>query len=202
MKKLFTLIALGFAALTGLQAQRASSETEWIGRVGLNIMNAAGKDSKGLSNKIGYDLSAAFNKPIGTSGLYWGMDLGLGSRGYSAEEGDYEFKHIAHNIRWSPFMLGYKYAIADDWKLDGHIGAFASFDYAGKEKEEWEDESDEWKIGDWDDYHRFDAGLTVGIGVWYDRFNLDFTYQRGFVETWKDTKLYQSNFRLALGIVF
>ena len=55
------------------------------------------------------------------------------------------------------------------------------------------------KIGDWDDWKRFDAGMNIGVGIWYDRFNFDITYQRGFIKTWESNT---SNVLIRLGVAF
>ena len=53
------------------------------------------------------------------------------------------------------------------------------------------------------DYNHFDAGMNIGVGVWYDRFNLDLTYQRGFIDAFSDTDGFKtSNFMIRLGIAF
>jgi hypothetical protein len=62
-------------------------------------------------------------------------------------------------------------------------------------------------MGDWEDeldieWNRFDAGMNIGFGIWYDRFNLDFTFQRGFVEAATDSEAYTSNIMLRLGVAF
>ncbi len=58
--------------------------------------------------------------------------------------------------------------------------------------------------------------MEIGVGVWYKRFNLDFTYRRGFIKPieytgeWVDDYagidskpgVYNSNFMLRLGIAF
>lgn len=65
-----------------------------------------------------------------------------------------------------------------------------SFDFAGTYTEdEWEisdGEKETWKEswGFTDEYvdgYRLDAGLQLGIGVWYKKINLNFTWQRGFM---------------------
>lgn len=53
------------------------------------------------------------------------------------------------------------------------------------------------------DYNHFDAGMNIGVGLWYDRFNLDFTYQRGFIDVFSDLDgIKTSNFMIRLGIAF
>lgn len=84
------------------------------------------------------------------------------------------------------------------------IGAFVSCDYTSKMKGDGEDIS--WSdFADYSgvDYNRFDAGLNLGVGVWYDRFNLDFSYQRGFIDVFTDLDgVKSSNFMIRLGVAF
>lgn len=152
------------------------------------------------SARVGYDIIAGFNKNFGKSNAYWGMEFGLGSRGgnyvYKAENDERSRCDKAYvnsyNIKYTPFTVGYKYPITDDIKIDAHLGIFLSFDFAGtytedewrkdynNDNESW-DENDSWGLTD--DYvegYRFDSGLQLGIGAWYGKFNLNFTWQRGF----------------------
>ena len=217
MKKFMSLVA-ALLLCVGAQAQIVSSSSRSIKvenapstsqkyvRLGVGFMNLAG-DNEGLSSKTGYDVAFGFQKPLANvNGLYWGLELALGSRGFTidAEDDDYDIKHILHNVRFSPFTFGYKYALTDDVKLDAHLGAFASFDYAGKAKCDDEDI----KLGDWDDnyldWNRFDAGMQIGFGAWYKNYNLDFTYHRGFVKAidYDGLDTYTSTFMIRLGIAF
>ena len=87
--------------------------------------------------------------------------------------------------------------------VDAHLGAYVSCDYVGKikEKESYQGDSEETSVnmGDWEDWKRVDAGMNIGVGIWYDRFNLDFTYQRGFIKTWECNT---SNVLIRLGVAF
>lgn len=212
MKKILILFALITSICTGIQAQIVSSrsvgiestpqrpsETMWYLRGGLNMNGFVGDGADGLDRKAAYNITIGFQKPITDIGAYWGMDFGLSSRGAKEDE----LKILTNNIQVSPFTFGWKYGITDDFAIDGHIGAFIGFDYIGKMK--YDDESI--NMGDWEDdlgieWNRFDAGMNIGFGVWYDRFNLDFTFQRGFVEAIKDGEIYTSNIMLRLGIAF
>ena len=63
----------------------------------------------------------------------------------------------------------------------------------------WGDYADYMEV----DYNHFDAGMNIGVGVWYDRFNLDLTYQRGFIDAFSDADGFKtSNFMIRLGIAF
>ena len=186
MRKSLLLFVMTLLVCSGIQAQIVSSrsvgiestpqrpsETMWYLRGGLNM--------------------------AGFAGAYWGMDFGLGSRGWKIDE----LKTMTNNLQVSPFTFGWKYGITDDFFIDGHIGGFISFDYLGKMKYDGESIS----MGDWEDeldieWNRFDAGMNIGFGIWYDRFNLDFTFQRGFVEAATDSEAYTSNIMLRLGVAF
>ncbi|MDE7025058.1 MAG: PorT family protein [Paramuribaculum sp.] len=271
MKKLFlaamvALTAMGanaqIARSTMFQAPERENKTMWYIRAGVSINNAvmngnlkddykdeSGKVDTGLGSKAGYDVEFGFNKGIGNSGAYWGMEFGFGTRGYSQKlentesgsYGNYSYTEtditkeslIAHRFKFTPVMFGYKYSLTDKIKLDAHLGAFISVDMAGTLKNESEyswtnnydssenefgKESESFGIGDlkteegegW--YNRFDAGIQAGIGVWYGRWNLDFTYERGFCsmynfetkwgQTEKSYSVASSNLLIRLGFAF
>lgn len=214
MKKIFMLMA-AVALSIGAQAQIVSSRSSSTFRVGektvtpkenisyvrfgLDMSKPVGGDveSDYVKAKPCYDAVYGFNNGI-KGGLYWGMEWGLGSRGYKVKHSD--FKLFAHNFRWTPFQIGYKYAITSDIKLDAHFGGFVSFDYTGK----FSDGDDSVNI--WDDdvegYKQFDGGIQLGFGVWYQNFNLDFMWQRGFAKWQEDTDMYNRGLMLRLGIAF
>lgn len=135
------------------------------------------------------------------------MAFGLGSRGYKFEVDGMEMNVMAHAVEVSPFTFGWKYGLTEAVKVDVHLGVFARADYTGKAKLKNKKQEKSVGMGDWEeeldvDWNRFDVGLNAGFGVWYDRFNLDFTYQRGFVEAAKDSELYTSNLLIRLGVAF
>ena len=162
-----------------VKTQKQASNTQWFLRAGLNIMNLNGDGVEADSN-IGYNATFGYQKPMG------------------------EMKCIAHNIQYSPFTFGWKIGVADNLSIDPHLGVFASYDYTSKMKESgesisWGDFADYLEV----DYNHFDAGMNIGVGLWYDRFNLDFTYQRGFIDVFSDLDgIKTSNFMIRLGIAF
>ncbi len=203
---------------TFTQAPKEKGKTEWFVRLGLSCNNLTGsamseakkifkeemkeydsdeKVSCKFSPRVGYDITTGFNKYFGKTNVYWGMELGLGTRGgaytYKYDWEDYKENQKcyvnSYNVKYTPFTVGYKYPINDNIKIDAHLGIFLSFDFAGTYTEdEWEiydGEKETWKesCGFTDEYvdgYRFDAGLQLGIGVWFNKFNLNFTWQRGF----------------------
>lgn len=117
---------------------------------------------------------------------------------------------------WNPEMSRlYGQSIGEEAryrKKDILLGAYVSFDYTGKIKDEWKEDGEKceasFSMGDWDDvaedigadsWKRIDAGMNIGVGLWYSRFNLDFTYQRGFIKTWEANT---SNVLIRLGVAF
>lgn len=174
-------------------------------RLGLNFMHYVGDGvEESGDGKLGYDLTFGFQKPVGPHGLYWGMEYGLGSRGDKYSEDGYKDSYMCHNIHFSPFQIGFKYNISGKWSVDPHLGVFVSADYTGKHKWEFdfykEHKEESESMGDWEDYNRVDVGMRVGAGVWYGRFNLDLTWQRGFLDSFDDVQ--SSNLMLRFGLAF
>lgn len=180
----------------------------------------------------GFDVSIAFNKSIKQMPVYWGMELGIANRGYKAEAewhsgkfssfGDYIGHHIkqnqsltAYDIYLTPIMFGYKYELLSNMTIDAHLGGFASVDFAGELKNyeyDWQTSSGhdrekesthKTNISDISSYRRFDAGLNIGVGFWYGHFNIDFTWQRGFVNVFDfDATMHSQSLKLRLGYAF
>lgn len=217
MKKIFlTLMALvavmavnaqiyGYSS-TSVKSDKIQSDgnTTWFVRAGLNIMSADfdGEDS---DNAFGYDINVGFQKPFTDLGFYWGMEMGLFSRGYTLEDsydGCDESTYIGHSLSFSPVTLGFKYDInvLGGITLDAHAGAFISYTYG---------ESSECDCGDIDEDEWFgggdclDYGCKVGIGAWWkNKYNLDFSYQRGFNDSWFEEDGHFSSFTVSLGYAF
>ena len=134
MKKLLSLAA-AFLLCAGVQAQIVSSrsvsiksaqkqpsETQWFLRGGLNVMKMTGDGAEDTGSKLGYNFVYGFQKPLGSVGTYWGMEFGLGSRGWKVEENESDYEYslslMAHNVQVSPFTFGYKYNITDALAVD------------------------------------------------------------------------------------
>ena len=220
MKKIMFLLVV-FASLASItnaqivtsdtrrrvEVEKEPSESMWYARFGLNMMKCGGdvSDFKDyIKSNLGYQIVWGFEKPLGP--LFWGMEFGLGSRGFKLKEDNYEFKVTAHNAVFSPFNIGYKHPITDDLSVEAHIGAYVAGDYFGKIKETDGNESDDWSIYDAEDYTFPDAGMQFGFGVWYSSIGLDLLFQKGFLN-WTgdldaDAKLHTSNFMVRLGVKF
>ncbi len=167
---------------------RKEKKTTWYFKPGFSVMTMGGDGAEDCGSKVGYNMDFGFQRTIKQKGAYWGMELGLGSRGFSFDT-EYTYKKttyeesgsaIAHNVQFSPFTFGWMVNLGCDGKLrlDPHIGMFASCDYTSKISI---DDGDSY---DWDDFcdNVYDVGMNLGVGIWYSRFNFDITWQRGFVD--------------------
>lgn len=249
MKKLFTILSLALMALSA-SAQFSSETLEkrfvWYARIGVTADNLAGgndlfKDShyidgesgskNSIGSKAGMDIDWGFMMRIGKNGLYWGAEVGIGTRGatcketgydrdYDYESGQYtSYKYTSKgsvmtwNAKLNFFNIGYKYSLPKDIKLDAHFGLFTSCDFAGGTKYDWGDGDsekisfDKFKDEDWH-YNPFDFGMQIGIGAWWKQFNFDITYQRGFIPAArleandKDLHIFSSNVMFRVGYAF
>ena len=83
MKKVLSMIA-ALLLCVGTQAQivssrsaivkteKQASSTQWFLRAGLNIMNFSGDGAEGADSNIGYNATFGYQKPLGSTGGYWG----------------------------------------------------------------------------------------------------------------------------------
>lgn len=215
----FAAIAMAVAAnaqiVTSRTYVKSKTQTMWYGRIGMSINNMTGCPSDddmtsgpkmSAGSKIGMDVDFGFHRNFGKSNAYWGMELGLGTRGTKVTLKHYDDKYTsslsAWNVKYSPFTFGYKFAVTEDIKIDGHLGAFVSYDFSKKYK----DEDGDNMIDDLD-YTSVDAGLQVGLGVWWKKINIDFMYQRGFINAfdwdyYSSDTAHSSNFEIRLGYAF
>ena len=174
--------------------------TVWYLRAGMNansyrteFSESDAKDHISIDSKIGYELAFGFNKPFGKSNVYWGMELGSSSKGFDITINEDEnikakeniYSYYAPTVKLVPFMVGYKYPITDDFKIDAHLGAFASLELPVKDYEMWYHiNNGEYAIDFEGDFESpLDCGFQIGIGVWYKKLNLDLIYQMGFINT-------------------
>jgi hypothetical protein len=235
MRKCFLFLMCSFglvsqAQVTQLSESFTKGKTVWILRVGGSFNGVSGdrvdaqekawtkdKWDGSFGRSMGGTLSIGFNKSFGSSPLYWGMELGVGMRGFKTEatwgksgtstiagQSIYD-SHTksetvtlnAYNAQLSPFTIGYKYLFNDKMALDVHVGGFGSYDFAGTLKTETTDHiisnssygnrndlkenSSSVDIGDIKNYTNYDFGVIAGVGFWYGHFNIDLTWQRGFI---------------------
>lgn len=191
----------------------------------IDTQQALWKDEKyvgSFKKNMGYNAMFAFNKSFGAHPLYWGMELGFSMRGYktsAVKESIVDYSVAAgsghtyskktgemtiniYDAQFAPFIIGYKFVIKDRMAADIHLGAYATYDFAGNEKVfsssytsyqtsvgnkvKSDDDEASVDISDIKNLNRYDAGFNLGIGYWFGRFNIDFSWQRGFIPVYDD----------------
>lgn len=230
MKKIFTLLACAAIAL-GANAQLVTSTSQtvktvqkeknsmWMVRLGVGTNGIGGDGYDEVGSKAGYFFGVEYNK-VGRRGGYYGLDFALTSRGYKYSDEvsvyrntvDYTEKLAAHSFEFSPVIFGWKIRIGQsDFAIDPHIGLFLSVDYAGKFKQDLDGNSESYSLSevyldngyDHADYWRLEVGLRYGVGVWFkERYNLDLSYQNGFMGFFENFETSSRAFMVRLGYAF
>ena len=139
------------------------------------------------------------------------------------------------NVQVSPITIGYKYTFLERMAADIHLGAFASYDFTGDYKvyttdhivsfskygnrNDFTEDESKIKLGDMEGMRKYDVGINLGIGYWFGHFNIDFTWQRGFIPIYEggdkeitiggktgqkreQGNFFSNNFQLRLGYAF
>lgn len=194
---IFVCSTISAQVVTSTSFKKAKANTLWYVKAGMNIANMSG-DGESADAIMGYNAGIAFDRSIGTSGMFWGMGLQLATKGFKYGEDGYEEKLNVHKLE-IPLNLGYKYQVNDDLAIDARVGGFANFDVFGKMKWKEDGEEESVNIGDLDEYDRFSAGIQFGVGVWYQKLNLNITYQNGLV---KANEMKERNWMISLGYAF
>ena len=205
MKKFLLFVAVAMVCST-MSAQLVTSSTYkkekaktlWYVKAGLDIAGVSGDGWDEIGNTTGYVVGLAFDRPIGGSGVFWGMGLQLATKGYKYSEEGYEMSLNANKLE-IPLNFGYKYNITDDIAVDGRIGGFINYDVFGNYKESYEGEEESISLGDLD-YDRLGAGIQFGVGVWYQSLNFNITYQKGLIDQFDGGK--ENNWMISLGYAF
>lgn len=161
--------------------------TEVVIHAGFAFNNMVAGDAECEWNP-GYSAGVEFNTFI-TRSLYWSAGALFTSRGAFNDEAEF----MNHSLQ-VPIGLGYKIPLSKSISFDAHFAPFFSVDI---------------KKGDVEGYHSHyyydnsscDAGVMLGAGFWFKKVNLDFLYQRGFIDA-LDNYGSQSNLILRLGVAF
>ena len=199
--------------LTSRSFYKEGARMTWFVRGGVSLNSIGGDFVKDFKNsaegkgdkmsfgmKLGFDFSGGFQRYFGKKNLYWGAELGIGTRGFSAK---YTHNYIEYDANGNkvevsednkaslsninvklPIFIGYCQPIGEHMKIDAHVGPYVSYDFtkSAKDDEGIFDHNYE-RLENMADVVGVDAGAAVGIGFWYDHFLIDVTYQKGFIET-------------------
>ena len=202
MKKFMFLIVAAFVCstmnaqlVTSTSFKKGKAATTWYVKAGATLANMS-SEGESADALFGYNVGLAFDRTIGSGGMFWGSGLQLATKGFKFGYDGEEVKLNVHKLEL-PLNLGYKLGVSDDLAIDARVGGFVNFDLFGKMTEEYDGDEESVNIGDIDDYERLSAGLQFGVGVWYQ--NLNFTYQAGLLEA-NDMK--EKNWMISVGYAF
>ncbi len=190
----FMTATVSAQVVTSTSFKKAKSGTVWYIKAGANIANVSVDEGDDPDAIFGYNVGIAFDRPIGSNGVFWNSGLLLATKGWKYSYDGDEIKLNANKLE-IPLTFGYKYKVNDDIAIDARIGGFANYDVFGKYKEG----DDSCNLGDLEDYDRFSAGIQFGIGVWYQKLNFNITYQNGLV---KQNESKEKNWMISLGYAF
>lgn len=205
MKKLLFLVAAVLVCATAgaqlvtsssYKEKKSESKTFWMLRAGMTSVGVSGDDTDELTSLAGYNVSFEFNRSFATD-FYWGAGLVFGNKGYKVKDYDARFTTAKLEV---PLNFGYKYALTEEVRLDGHIGAFINYDLFGTSEDKEDDYSVD--LSDMEDYDRLGYGLQFGVGVWYQKFNFNITYQKGLAKQYDEAKIFENNWMFSVGYAF
>ena len=194
----FMTATVSAQVVTSTSFKKAKSGIVWYIKAGANIANVSVDGGDGPDAIFGYNVGIAFDRPIGSNGMFWNSGLQLATKGWKYSYDDEEIKLNANKLE-IPLTFGYKYRINDDIAIDARIGGFVNYDVFGKMKLKEDGDEESANLGDLDDYDRFSAGIQLGVGVWYQKLNFNITYQNGLI---KQNEAKEKNWMISLGYAF
>lgn len=204
MKKLMLLVVAAFVCsvmnaqlVTSTSFKKGKAATTWYVKAGATLanMNSDGESADAL---FGYNVGIAFDRSIGSGGMFWGSGLQLATKGFKYGYDGEEMKLNVGKLEL-PLNLGYKFGVSDDLAIDARVGGFVNFDLFGKLTEEYDGDEESVNIGDIEDYERLSAGMQFGVGVWYQKLNFNITYQAGLL---KANEMKEKNLMFSVGYAF
>lgn len=238
-KAVWTIRAgIGFNNMVGSYKETQDRQWEhdkWDG----DFKNSIGYDvTLGFSKSIGHH-PLYWGMELGFMTRGYETSASWEHRSSSSVTGGYDYhgkfqdnRLMCHTVKFSPFTIGYRYTFCKRMAADVHLGAYASYDYVGNYKTDYTDHiissskyghrndkkttSTKTKINDLDNMRKYDAGINLGVGYWFGKFNLDFSWQRGFIGIYEDGdeevkigkerlekgNLFTNSFQLKLGYAF
>ncbi|MGM9773836.1 MAG: porin family protein [Candidatus Egerieousia sp.] len=181
MKKLLLLAVIVLTAAS-VNAQVPDKDNIIYVKAGTNISKLK-VDDAGISTDsyVGYNFGFAIDHKIGQQGFFLNTGLQVASKGGKTGDEDMTAKLTVGKIE-IPVSIGFKLPANNNVAVEAFAGGYAHYDAWGKFKVSDEEYGGSIDLKDIEDYDRFGAGIQFGAGVWYDRFNLSFTYQVGLTE--------------------
>lgn len=171
---------------------RIKPKFEWYVKAGLNLMNTHFRFDYNDPSVEGSKTLAGFNAGFGTishfrpsnpSDFYWGFELGISQVGGGFEQ----VSVVSHSYSTSDYSksmlsfyvgptLGWKKALTNSVKLDLHFNPeFVAIPSAGEDEIEFF--TDNSSFQQYIDASVINMGFRGGVGVWFNKFNVDLSYR-------------------------
>lgn len=227
MKKLLIVIACVLAAVNGVNAQGVNFGV----RAGMNVANAGGdfKDEMkdvDFKSRVGFHVGVIADVELSEK-FYLQPGLYFTTKGLKFEDKEgmgYEEKYNLNYLEL-PILASYRFNLSDNvqWQINagpyfavGVGGKVKGTDFDGSDKFEYkydafgvaDEDSDEEKGG----LKRFDAGLSFGTGITYNKIYFGIKYDLGLAniadkkawtdENGKGQKIRNRNFAISVGYTF
>ena len=174
MKKLLALFAVIAITISAASAQ------DICFRGGLNLAKHIGDASATSKAKFGVNLGATVDFEL-IDDLYFRPGLMFTMKGAKYDTGNDVF--VNQNYFEVPFVFAYKLDLNGDLALDFQTGPFVAVGFCGKIKNKTTDNNrSTFKRNGNDEYHRFDLGWNLGIGVDVDQFYFGLGYDWSFLK--------------------
>ncbi len=196
MKKILFIVAIMVMAATASFAQIGA-------RIGMDFASFRGDYKDHNKTSLGLHLGLVYNFELADA-----LSLQPGAfyvqRNY---KDDFDNKIHSHYVE-VPIVLKYNLDVANDIKIDPHVGPFFSFGFAGENKEtEQKVFKSITKIDKKTGLNgmgvaNFDMGIQMGVGAtFYDAAYVGFDYEIGFREFGKKPNLGHNNmFMITFGV--
>lgn len=191
---------------------------------GYSLNNYTGKDIKDTKNKGGFHVGLDVRYHVNNMLFVEGM-VGIATKGYKQnlfntsgngwdDEGpnyDYTDKikmkttnleiPLFFGVNFNGIFLkaGPYFSYALNGKLEND---YKHVDYLDIHSAEWDEDTEETKISEMKDFNRLTVGVGAGIGYCYDKFLIQFSYQRGLTKLFDKSKTYEQNLLFSVGYFF
>ena len=170
--------------------------------VAFSTVNSDDQYLNGSSAKSGLDIGAVVGLQLGyRSPVFFETGLSYIEKG---GDGRYQGDKFSYSLNYLevPMVLKYKYDVDRSFSIQPFLGGFMSVGVGGKIKDFGMRQA--FSSFDDDAFKRFDGGLRMGVGIQYDLFYADLTYDLGLSnighDDFDDTK--NSALMLNVGINF
>ncbi len=198
---------------------------EFYGKVGANIMSAdwnkynfRGKPQSDLTgkSKFGVDFTLGFMsrfRPSNPSNFYWGAELSLTQVGggydeFTLERWRLETYPACSFADWGVVLspaIGWKKGVTDKISIDMHFNPGIFYKFNLREVDfTWSSTSnnvtESYQLTNNIDDSRIRVSLKGGVGVWFNKVNIDFSYR--YLTLFEDYYVNYSNFIISLGYSF